>query len=108
MNVLEQRSKIYGDFSFIAITSQTIKDMYNTDNTQETDSVINEAFEMIAHKIARIINGGSRYVDNWRDIAGYAQLVVDYLESEAKEAIDSKVTYYKKEPGRDWQELRDD
>ena len=102
------KKKIYGTFNNIAITSQKIKDMYYIDNAQENDSVINEAFEMIAHKLARIINGSSRYIDNWRDIAGYAQLVVEYLENEAKEAIDSKITYYKKEPGRGWQEFKDD
>lgn len=35
---------------------------------------------MIAHKLARIMNGDPNYIDNWTDIAGYAQLVVDILE----------------------------
>ena len=108
MDVVEQRSKIYGNFQDIAITSQKIKEMYYIDNAQENDTIINEAFEMIAHKLARITNGGSRYIDNWRDIVGYAQLVVNYLENDTDKAIDSKVIYYKKEPGRDWQEIKDD
>lgn len=39
-----------------------------------------EALEMIAVKIARIINGNPNYGDNWRDIEGYARLVADRLE----------------------------
>jgi hypothetical protein len=40
-----------------------------------------EAMEMIAHKLARIINGDPDYHDNWADIAGYAKLVADRLET---------------------------
>jgi len=108
MKVLEQRGKIYGDFKDIAKTTQQIKDMYYIDNAQELDPTINEAFDMVAHKLSRIINGGSRYADNWRDLSAYAQLVVQYLENEADKALDSKVVYLKKEPGRDWTEVKDD
>jgi hypothetical protein len=40
-----------------------------------------EACEMIAHKLGRIVNGDPNYADSWVDIAGYAQLVVNELES---------------------------
>ena len=39
-----------------------------------------EALEMIAHKIARILNGNPNYADHWADIAGYATLVQRELE----------------------------
>lgn len=39
-----------------------------------------EALEMIAHKLARIINGDPDYADSWVDIAGYSKLVADRLE----------------------------
>ena len=39
-----------------------------------------EALEMIAHKIARIVNGDPNYADSWVDIAGYATLVADRLQ----------------------------
>lgn len=42
-----------------------------------------EALEMIAVKIARIINGDPNYADNWRDIEGYARLVANRLEEKA-------------------------
>lgn len=40
-----------------------------------------EALEMIQHKIARILNGDPNYADNWVDICGYSQLVVNRLET---------------------------
>lgn len=39
-----------------------------------------EALDMIAHKIGRIVNGDPDYADSWVDIAGYAKLVADRLE----------------------------
>lgn len=39
-----------------------------------------EALEMIAVKLARILNGDPNYADNWRDIEGYARLVANRLE----------------------------
>ncbi|RUO17092.1 hypothetical protein EJK55_1172 [Moraxella catarrhalis] len=39
---------------------------------------------MIAHKISRLIAGDSYFIDTWRDIAGYAQLVVNELSNEPK------------------------
>jgi hypothetical protein len=36
---------------------------------------------MIFHKLARIANGDPNYHDSWHDIAGYAKLVADRLET---------------------------
>ena len=36
---------------------------------------------MICHKIGRIVNGDPDYADSWIDIAGYAKLVADRLET---------------------------
>lgn len=41
-----------------------------------------QALDTIADKIARILNGDPNYDDNWRDIAGYATLVLKRLEAE--------------------------
>lgn len=40
--------------------------------------------EMIAHKIARILNGDPNYADNWHDIAGYATLIDLQLQGDDK------------------------
>jgi len=37
---------------------------------------------MIAHKIARIINGDPNHLDSWHDIAGYATLVEQELKND--------------------------
>ena len=39
-----------------------------------------EALEMLALKIARILNGDPNYADSWHDVAGYATLVADRLQ----------------------------
>lgn len=38
-----------------------------------------EALNMIAAKMSRIVNGDPNYEDNWADIIGYAQLVLDRI-----------------------------
>lgn len=43
-----------------------------------------EALDMICHKIGCILAGDPNYADSWHDIAGYAKLVADRLEGEAK------------------------
>ena len=43
-----------------------------------------EALDMIATKIARILNGNPDHVDSWIDIAGYATLVADRLKGEIR------------------------
>ena len=43
-----------------------------------------EALEMIVHKMARIVNGNPGKVDHWVDIAGYAKLIADRLQGNAR------------------------
>lgn len=78
--ILEERGRRYGPFTDVASTSQTIKEMMK----QEEGWAIlapdqKEALEVIAQKIARILNGDPDYADSWVDIAGYAKLVADRL-----------------------------
>jgi hypothetical protein len=49
-------------------------------NNSELEDDQIEALDMIASKIARIVNGNPDHVDSWVDIAGYAQLVADRLQ----------------------------
>ena len=55
--------------------------MINTDNFEKLDEDMTDALEMMAVKISRILNGDPWYADNWVDIAGYAKLVGDRLET---------------------------
>lgn len=72
---LEARAQTYGDFTENATISQEIKNILRKQpNWLSLSRPHKESLEMIAQKIARILNGDPEYKDNWHDIAGYAQL----------------------------------
>jgi len=80
--ILEERGKRYGQFKHNASVAQQIKfAMDQGRNVEHLESHHKEALEVIASKIARIVNGDPDYIDNWVDIAGYATLVADMLKS---------------------------
>jgi hypothetical protein len=82
---LTERGKRYGKFEDHADISQRIKQVMQTENgwgRLQYDQ--REALEMIAHKIARVVNGDPNYADSWHDIAGYAQLIADRLNGNAR------------------------
>ena len=83
-STLKERGDRYGDFTNHAKLSQKFKNDF-TAHVKEygrpedfTDTMI-EAIDMIFHKLARIANGDPTYDDNYRDIAGFASLVVKDL-----------------------------
>lgn len=81
--VLAERGERYGEFVGHAAIAQEIKrTMRYTSNWPAMDDDAKEALEMIAHKIARILNGDPTYADSWVDIAGYAKLVADRLSKQ--------------------------
>lgn len=77
---LKERGKRYGEFTEHAYISQALKEIMLDNKAYKPYQ--SEAIEMICHKLARIKNGDADYDDSWRDIAGYAQLVVDELNRE--------------------------
>lgn len=82
---LTERGKRYGSFVGHARITQSLKRTV----AQETgwralSATQKEALEMICHKIGRIINGDPNYDDSWRDIAGYAELIVKELNGQIK------------------------
>jgi hypothetical protein len=88
---LKIRGDRYGSFETHAELSQRLKEnffdhmkKYNEENLKAMSPDKVESVEMIMHKLARIANGDVNYDDNWRDIAGYAQLVVDNISSDIK------------------------
>jgi predicted S18 family serine protease len=86
VNTLTERGEKYGPFIGHAEISRALKNVihyYTVERKgsfQNIDADMAEALEMIAHKIARIINGDHNYADSWVDIAGYARLVADRLQ----------------------------
>lgn len=75
---LQERGSKYGDFRDEAQLTQCLKRVMqqspNWTKRRLNDSQT-EALEMIATKIARILNGDPNHADNWHDIAGCARLV---------------------------------
>lgn len=98
-NTLKERGARYGKFSGNAKKTAALRDLLLDDID---DPVIYEGLVYISQKLARIASGDALYIDNYRDIAGYAQLIVDYLEKEADEATDAKVCLKKKVHG-EWE-----
>lgn len=77
---LEAREEKYGSFTSLAETAQFIKDAIKSGkNYNDLDTDMKETLDMLAHKIARILNGDPFYIDSWHDIAGYATLVEERL-----------------------------
>lgn len=80
--VLNQRQATYGSFTKNAEVSQMLKYfMTQGTNYKQMPVAHREALEMIVHKIARIVNGDPNYIDNWIDICGYSQLVIEEIMS---------------------------
>lgn len=84
---LEERGRTYGEFAKHAAISQRLKSaMHTAPNWGLLRPDMQEALDMIQHKIARILNGDPAFVDNWHDITGYARLVEQTLEPQLFEA----------------------
>lgn len=85
--VLDSRAKDYGKFIEGAEIMQMLKRLvhnYIEDRGTPLAFDQREALDMIIHKVGRIINGNPDKVDHWVDIAGYATLVADRLQGDAR------------------------
>lgn len=73
--MLNEREKTHGPYLQVATTSQKLKTiMMLSKNWPRLTEPQAEAIEMIASKLARILNGDPNFRDHWDDVAGYAQL----------------------------------
>ena len=83
MNVddtLVERGTRYGSFRTHAQYAEDINQIFERSPNWSTMKADNkEALRIIANKIGRILNGDPEYDDNWRDIAGYATLVLNRI-----------------------------
>jgi len=81
--ILAEREKTHGNYEIHAAITQDLKRVMRNhvcDLDRRLDDDMQESLDMIAHKIGRIIAGNAAEPEHWRDIAGYAQLVVNRLE----------------------------
>lgn len=85
---LAERGARYGLFQKHAEYSMCLKEIFRDSATwprMKQDQ--QEALDMIAHKIGRILNGDPDYSDSWIDIAGYAKLVADRLDGKQEQGV---------------------
>jgi hypothetical protein len=81
---LAERGSKYGKFIDHATLTQKLKRVLHEHAVRHDKSFAldqAEALDMICHKLGRIVNGDPDYADSWVDIAGYAKLVADRLET---------------------------
>ena len=84
-DILKQRKKTHGEFSHNARMSQSLKSIIrNSGGWHSLTFVQQEALDMIQHKISRLINGDSSYLDTVVDIIGYATLMKDEMDEKNK------------------------
>lgn len=82
--ILQERGKRYGSFSVHAQIAQEIQTAFRIYLPMEwgnLPAVHRQALTVIADKIARVLSGDPMYIDNWKDIQGYAKLVEDFIQS---------------------------
>ena len=85
-DILQERVDRYGEFSGHAELTQALKSVFlhKAKTTARLTPSMQEALDMIFHKIGRIGNGDPYYDDSWIDICGYSQLIVDELHKDKK------------------------
>ena len=73
---LDQRENRYGDYKDVSATSQWLKDIMHAGGSWNAmEPYMQESLDLIANKLARIVNGDPFYDDSWHDVGGYAKLV---------------------------------
>ncbi len=78
---LAARENKYGQYHMVSQISQDIKKVIkNSRNYPLMPAYMVESLDLIANKLARILNGDPLYDDSWRDISGYCTLVLMEIE----------------------------
>jgi hypothetical protein len=81
---LAERGTKYGKFADQAAVTYKLKNVLREHSSNHSKSYAYdqaEALDMICAKLGRIVNGDPDYADSWVDIAGYAKLVSDRLQT---------------------------
>lgn len=94
--ILRERGDRYGSFDSHARITYGIKGVMQASPNWVGGKLSysqREALDMVAHKIGRILNGDPNYIDSWRDLCGYSQLIVNELMG-TDGASDAKVAKF--------------
>lgn len=82
---LAERGSRYGSFADQGRIEQNLKRaMRDSPNWVSLPDDSKSALEMMATKISRILKGDPEYDDSWRDIAGYATLIVNRIAADGR------------------------
>lgn len=80
--VLAERNATHGDYREQAAFAQQFKRMMRAGrNWERLDFYQAQSLEAFADKVSRILCGNFNEIDHWRDVTGYATLVVQELEA---------------------------
>lgn len=102
MKILDEREKTHGSFSEVSRVAQRLKDEVWSASIPDLHQ---EALDMICTKMARVVCGDHNEIDHWRDIIGYATLVMNDITKKVVPSGEStKGTPDEKDPsiGDDW------
>src|ERR1051326_1010116 len=78
--ILNEREKTHGKFIDVSLNCTYAKELL----CEGLSPLQREAVDNIIQKLSRIRNDDETFIDHWRDIAGYAMLVVRVLEKQQK------------------------
>ena len=93
--VLDTRRHNYGSFNDNSLLTNYLYGCIERQIAHEAPFV-KEALHMICHKVARVVNGDDSYKDNWVDIAGYSQCVIDILKKQPVSLDEAPQVYINK------------
>lgn len=85
--VLSERAKTYGKFVDNAKVARSLKAVVAGALLDRGDTIPDdaaEAIDMICSKLARLLSGNINHKDSWTDIEGYARLVRERIEGNAR------------------------
>lgn len=75
--LLDERGATHGDFHCNAIYAQELRRVFRSSpQWPQMRPEHQEALDMAATKISRILSGQAEYADHWADLAGYATLAL--------------------------------
>ena len=81
MSIIDQRAKTHGEYKNTAAWSQSLKDMFRgSPNWAKMNDGQKEAMEMIAVKLARLLNGDPNFANHPVDVGGYAELYASSID----------------------------
>lgn len=82
LDLVKERKSTHGSWAINSKAAQDLKAVVHASaNYPIMPPQQREALDMICTKIGRIVSGNPLEVDHWNDLAGYAQLVAEYLQN---------------------------